>query len=143
MTLKDKYFTISEAAKEIGVTRQTISRWIADGKISAEKVGRETLIKKKDLQKYHRWKLSEAAADSIIALYTATVADVFREEGRMEPDSHVEFAEDGDENIIRLSDEEKAKVDRQIRPIVAEILKELNSKFKDKRRITKQRRKTK
>jgi excisionase family DNA binding protein len=50
MALKDKYFTVSEAAKELGVTRQTISRWISTGKIPAEKIGREKLILKKDIQ---------------------------------------------------------------------------------------------
>jgi len=49
MVLKDKYFTVSEAAKELGVTRQTISRWISTGKIPAEKIGREKLMLKKDV----------------------------------------------------------------------------------------------
>jgi len=45
MALKDEYYTISEAAEQVGVTRQTISRWINEGKLLAEKIGRETLIK--------------------------------------------------------------------------------------------------
>lgn len=49
--LADKYFTISQAAKEVGVTRQTISRWITTGLLPAEKIGREKLILKPDLQK--------------------------------------------------------------------------------------------
>jgi len=52
MAIKDQYFTVSEAAKITGVTRQTMSRWIADGKISAEKVGREVLIEKDELSRY-------------------------------------------------------------------------------------------
>jgi len=52
MALKDKYFTISEAAEEVGVTRQTISRWISRGKFPAEKIGREALIYKDDLRRY-------------------------------------------------------------------------------------------
>jgi len=142
MALKDDYITITEAAKQLKVTRQTISRWVAKGYVPGEKIGRETLIKKKDLQKYHRWKLSEAAADSIMALYTATVGDVFREKGRMKPGFHVEFPSDEDDDVIHLSSEEKDEVNRRMKPILAEILKELNSKIKDKRRITKQRRKT-
>ena len=49
MALKDDYLTISEAAGYIGVTRQTISRWVKQGKLKAEKVGREVVIHKKDL----------------------------------------------------------------------------------------------
>ena len=131
MALKDEYLTISQAAKELKVTRQTISRWIAKKYVSVERVGRVALIKKEDLQKYRMWKLSEAASDSIMALYTATVGDVFREKGRMKQSQHVEFAEDGDNNVIHLSDEEKAKVDSRMKPILAEILKELHSKIKD------------
>lgn len=46
MKLKDSYYTITEASKELGISRQTISRWITTGKIVAETVGREKLIKK-------------------------------------------------------------------------------------------------
>ncbi len=52
MALKDEYFTISEAAKELNVTRQTISRWIKQRKIVAEKIGRETLVKKDEIRNY-------------------------------------------------------------------------------------------
>jgi len=50
MSIKDSYFTISEASKELGVSRQAISRWIAKGKIIAETVGREKLIAKDSLK---------------------------------------------------------------------------------------------
>lgn len=59
MDLKDKYLTISEAAKELGVTRQTISRWIRDGKLEAEQVGREKLINKKSLERFLRKKFNK------------------------------------------------------------------------------------
>ena len=131
MALKDNYITITQAAKQLGVTRQTISRWIAKGRVPGEKIGRETLIKKKDLYKYHIMKLTYAATDSIMELYTATVADLFHQEGRMKPGYHVEFPNDDDENIIHLSDEEKAKVDSIMKPLLIEILKELDSKVKD------------
>ncbi len=45
--LKDDYYTVSEAAKRLNVSRQTISRWLASGKLDSEKVGRERLIYKK------------------------------------------------------------------------------------------------
>jgi excisionase family DNA binding protein len=52
MALKDEYYTISQAAKMIGVARQTISRWIDEGKIPAEKIGREVLIAKNEVITY-------------------------------------------------------------------------------------------
>jgi excisionase family DNA binding protein len=50
MALKDTYFTISEAAKALNVSRQTIYRWIADKKIASEKVGGVILVEKKAIQ---------------------------------------------------------------------------------------------
>jgi excisionase family DNA binding protein len=89
MALKDYYFTISEAAKELGVTRQTISRWIADGEIRAEKVGRETLIEKVELRQYRGKKLDQLlhkmmiglAIDRLRAEYHYTIDDVIEERG--------------------------------------------------------------
>jgi excisionase family DNA binding protein len=52
MELKEKYCTVSEAAEELGVTRQTVSRWISDGKLVAETIGREKLIDKKQLDQF-------------------------------------------------------------------------------------------
>ncbi len=46
MKIADNYFTISQLADAYGVTRQTVSRWIKQGKIKGEKVGREILINK-------------------------------------------------------------------------------------------------
>ena len=52
MAIKDKYFTITEAAKYLHVTRQTIGLWIKEGKLPAESVGRETIIEKSQIEKY-------------------------------------------------------------------------------------------
>jgi excisionase family DNA binding protein len=73
MALKDKYCTISEAAEEVGVTRQTVSRWIKDGKLPVEKIGRETLIEKKVIHKYAEFQrklpfIKWAAKEAMIAL---------------------------------------------------------------------------
>jgi excisionase family DNA binding protein len=76
MALKDAYFTITEAAKDASVTRQTISRWIREGQIPAVKIGRVTLIKKQDIRK-HQVRLS--AADAIIAVAWATRNDFCHE----------------------------------------------------------------
>ena len=51
MAIKNKYLTVSEAARLLGVTRQTISRWMSDKKLRGEKIGREVLINKKTLSK--------------------------------------------------------------------------------------------
>jgi excisionase family DNA binding protein len=53
MAIKDSYYTVTEAAKKLGVSRQTISRWLASGKIVAESVGREKLIRKSQLKNIH------------------------------------------------------------------------------------------
>jgi excisionase family DNA binding protein len=65
MALKDEYFTIAEAAKEIRVTRQTISRWVRDGVILTEKVGRTVLIRKQELYDYNEKRLLEEKRSSI------------------------------------------------------------------------------
>jgi excisionase family DNA binding protein len=52
MALKEQYFTVSEAATYLGVTRQTISRWIKKGRFRAERFGREILIDKVSLDNY-------------------------------------------------------------------------------------------
>ncbi len=52
MALKDQYMTISQAAKYLGVTRQTVSRWLSAGELSAEKVGRERLIPKGEVYSF-------------------------------------------------------------------------------------------
>ena len=52
MALKDKYLTITEAAQKVGVTRQTISRWIKKRGLPAEKLGREMIISNKKLLQF-------------------------------------------------------------------------------------------
>lgn len=52
MALKDEYLTIAEAAKKLGVTRQTMHRWVIKRNIAVEKMGRLKLIKKADLEVY-------------------------------------------------------------------------------------------
>jgi excisionase family DNA binding protein len=59
MSIKDNYFTLSEAANELNVTRQTVFRWIKNGKITSEKVGRETLIEKAEIFRYKDTKVGE------------------------------------------------------------------------------------
>ena len=81
MAIKDQYFTISEAAKQLNVTRQTISRWVSRGKIPGEKVGRETLIKKEDLFKYQKEPIYDAAAVEIHTLMLTAHTDFCQQKG--------------------------------------------------------------
>lgn len=66
MTLRDKYFTIGQAAKYMDVTRQTVSRWIAEGKIRVERIGREALIEKPHIYRYEQQILDDKVGNSII-----------------------------------------------------------------------------
>lgn len=141
MAIKDRYWTISEAAKQFNVTRQTISRWIADGKISVEKVGRETLIKKKDLHQYHRRRLSEAAAESIVDLYLATAEDYCREKGWFKGAGHFEIGQiDEDDKAkgdIQLSPEQMDEMLSHFRPILEGFLKDFAKDVRKKENLPK------
>jgi excisionase family DNA binding protein len=80
MALKDTYFTISEAAKELRVTRQTLYRWIKTTSLPTEKVGRETLIEKADLEKLKMRKIAEVVDfDSAI---NSVFIDAIRDKGK-------------------------------------------------------------
>jgi len=57
MRIADNYYTLSQVADELGVTRQTVSRWIKSKKMPAEKIGREILIEKRivDEERVEHW----------------------------------------------------------------------------------------
>lgn len=131
MALKDEYLTVEQAAKELGVTRQTISRLIAKKYVPAERIGRVALIKKEDLHKYRKWRLSEAFADKFIDLYLATASDYLREKGKLKEGEQAEFADlrevrKGKQKVI--SDEDKTAIDNRVRPILVEMLEDLHKK---------------
>ena len=65
MAVKDEYYTIAEACKELGVTRQTIYRWIKLGTLTVEKIGRETLIEKEQVENHAMERANEAVEDYI------------------------------------------------------------------------------
>jgi excisionase family DNA binding protein len=52
MALKDEYLTVTQAASKLGVTRQTVYRWIANNQLATEKIGREILVSKKVINDY-------------------------------------------------------------------------------------------
>ena len=95
MALKDMYFSISEAAKEFKVSRQTIYRWIEDKKILTEKVGGVILIDKAAIRKYATRKSFQSFAHGMDIYLVETlrkqcgygskdvIEDVDREKGSM------------------------------------------------------------
>jgi len=64
--LKEDYLTISEAAEQIGVTRQTISRWLKGGELKSESLGRIRLVSKKDLLSFQKDKRMTEIVDKKI-----------------------------------------------------------------------------
>ena len=46
--LKDEYFSVSQAGKYMGVTRQTVYRWVKNG-LPSQKIGHGVLITKDDI----------------------------------------------------------------------------------------------
>jgi len=54
MALSDKYYTATEAANELGVTRQTVHRWVKDGTLEAEKVGGNILIEQEEVLRFQQ-----------------------------------------------------------------------------------------
>lgn len=100
MALKDTYYTVSEAVKKFGITRQTIYRWIASGELSAEKVGRETLIKKREISRYIDERQLTRIADGIIK----GVIERVREKYNYTDEDKLEFIKFNKEKaIIKLS----------------------------------------
>lgn len=106
MALKDKYLTISEFAKELGVTRQTVSRWIKGHKLSAEKIGREVLIKKRELSRFPRHKLSVMFAKEMDVQFIKFIRSHYgySEDDKIEPigDDFVVTKSDGTCDVVQI-----------------------------------------
>ncbi len=52
--IREEYCTLAEAAGLLAVSTVTLWRWIRDGKIAAERLGREVLIARSDIEKMKR-----------------------------------------------------------------------------------------
>ena len=89
MVIKDLYFTVSEAAEELGVTRQTIYRWIADNNISTEKIGGVVLIEKSSVKEYGRRKSFESFRNTM----DSSLIDTIRKELRYHNRDKIEKTE--------------------------------------------------
>jgi len=150
MALKDSYCTISEAAKDLGGTRQTISRWIRQGKISGEKIGREMLIKKSDLRASQSKRVAYAAADKVMGLMNEEITKYCREKGYIADNEAIEVVGEGhviiptrkiDDRLMKLSRGDWEEINTRCRPKLAELLHDLTQSAtsifsQPKRRIT-------
>lgn len=57
MPLSDFYMTRDQVAKLFGVGRQSVWRWLAAGRMSYEKIGREILVPKWEVELFYaEWK---------------------------------------------------------------------------------------
>jgi excisionase family DNA binding protein len=99
MALKDKYFTISEAAREMDVTRQTISRWIAEGKFLGEKIGRETLIKKDDVYEYQGQRVAASVHNWIVK----RVLEWVKAQYHLQEQDEVQLNNIGEDGVLRFN----------------------------------------
>ena len=114
MAIKDKYLTISDAAKELGVTRQTISRWIRSGNVSAEKVGREMLIEKDELGRLYDEKMFEQFSEAMSRWIRGAILDYLQEKHYVAEDSvlvvigqsrkHIKIQGRGEDGIYKVFD---------------------------------------
>lgn len=100
--LTDEYITISQAAKAVNVTRQTISRWIKQGKISAEKIGRETLIGKDSLFLLYDEKMKEYFSESINRWIRKAATTYLREKRYVSENSTMIITHQSAKNITIL-----------------------------------------
>jgi excisionase family DNA binding protein len=50
MNISDYFYTSGQAARQLGINRITIWRWIKDAKFSVQYIGREALIPKWEVE---------------------------------------------------------------------------------------------
>ena len=128
MALKDQYLTVSQAVAQFSVTRQTIHRWIRDGVLTAEKVGRELLINRQSLDEYntHRigvilakmisWKIADNDFKELRDYFNFGKADVIKQVGKPEKLTFIVTKEDGTKDELKVlqysmnTDEKRRKI---------------------------------
>lgn len=52
--IAEHFYTLTEAAQRLGVERHTVSRWIKDGKLQAQKVGGVVFIERAAVERMAR-----------------------------------------------------------------------------------------
>jgi excisionase family DNA binding protein len=99
MPLREDYFTIAEASKFLGVTRQTVSRWIKGGRFNIEKVGRQILIDEHDVLELQGNILGSLIIRTIkyLNIYLINVC------GEYEDDAVIKFKKVVDNNVFQFT----------------------------------------
>ena len=54
LSITDYFYTMTEAAELLNVNRLTINRWVKEGKLDAQRVGRVTFIEKEQADELKR-----------------------------------------------------------------------------------------
>lgn len=62
MLIADVFYTLSEAAEVLGVERHTVARWVAAGRLPAQKAGGVVFIEKAAVASYQKRSATEAVS---------------------------------------------------------------------------------
>lgn len=73
--LKDVMFDVPQAAKELGVSKQTIYRWINEGKLPVQKIGNVILIDRRNLFYLEDKRIAEQVLKNVIRKLVAEVRE--------------------------------------------------------------------
>ncbi len=99
MAIKDDYYTLSEFARLLDVTRQTVSRWLKVGQITGERIGRQVFIPKSEFDKYE-----DRFQKRIAEYFINEMAKAIRETFKHPPEDKIEFQiYDGEHVIFRVT----------------------------------------
>lgn len=98
MAIKDMYYTISEAAKELDTSRQTIYRWIANGKIPTEKIGGVVLVEKTIVDKY----AEDRFMKSTMGMFDRIAFDALRQQLGYTDKDRIERVDNEEERLVFL-----------------------------------------
>ena len=60
MQIADYFLTISQTAELLNTTRQTVSRWVKGGKLNSQRIGREGLISKREVECLFKERIKQA-----------------------------------------------------------------------------------
>ena len=99
MALKNEYFTVAQAAKSIGATRQTIYRWIKEGRFPVEKIGKEKLIKKSIFKKFENYRVQSI----MVGLMVSELIETIREQYNLTEEDLVLPTQGDQKNPFRFS----------------------------------------
>jgi excisionase family DNA binding protein len=107
--LKDLYFTIAEAAKELKVSKQTVYRWIEDEKIPTEKIGGIVLVEKKEIQK----KVTKKVIDTLTSSFDNTIVEFLKKHLKLNENDIVQSSQNENDTfsfLVTHKNGDKSKV---------------------------------